>query len=635
MEHGFLKVAAGTPEIKVADTAFNAEKIAEMLFEAEKQGVELLVFPELSLTGCTARDLFFQTTLLEGALAGLETVLSASKRAASVLAFIGLPYLHEGKLYNAAAAIKGGKILGVVPKTHLSRSGDIFEPRYFATADGAPCETEILGQKAPFYTKLIFFSEGNFEVAAEIGEDLSAPVPPSSYHAQNGAAVIVNLSATPETVGKAERRRILVAAQSARLISGYVYAEAGGGESTTDSVYGGHNIIAENGTVLTESEKFKSGLAVSDIDLERICADRRKNSFPECAKDTGYIRVPFKSEQKKTALNRKVSKNPFIPESFEREKRAELILSVQSEGLKKRLLHTGCKKAFIGLSGGLDSALALLVAVRAFDKLKISRQNICAVTMPCEATTKTTENNAKGLAHALGADLKVINIKKSVKQHFEDIGHDQKIYDTAYENAQARERTQILMDMANKEGGLVVGTGDLSELALGWCTYNGDHMSMYGVNAGVPKTVARELIRAEAENLKGEAERILKSILDTPISPELIPGQEGKIGQRTEELVGPYALHDFFLYYSVRWGFTPEKIMFLAKEAFKDDYDAETIKRWLKKFYVRFFTQQFKRSCLPDGPKVGSVALSPRGSFVMPSDAAMALWIKDTEETKE
>ncbi len=627
MEYGFVKVGAATPKIKVADTVYNADSIAEAINNAEKQGIEVLALPEMCVTGYTVGDLLFQETLLCGALEALKTILSRTK-ATTVLAFLGMPYVYNQKLYNVAVAIKGGIVLGIIPKSFIPNYGEFSEMRYFTSANGDIKETEIFGATVPFNTKIIFKAKNNpkLTVAAEICEDLWVAIPPSSHHTQNGAVIIVNLSASDEVVGKSEYRRSLITSQSARGLCGYVYASAGEGESTTDLVFSGHNIIAEDGYILKESELFDSSIISSEIDLDKLSFERQRLNTFNSEKDSGYVTVYFDYVSKKSELTRKIDKNPFVHESFHAKKRAELILSLQCEGLKKRLLFVKSKKAMIGISGGLDSALAFLVTVRAFDKLGYDRKNIIGITMPCVATSDLTKSNAVKLIKALGAELRIIDIKESVSRHFKDIGQDENEYNTAYENAQARERTQILMDIANKEGGIVVGTGDLSELVLGWCTYGGDQMSMYGVNAGVPKTLVRHLIRAEAQRIGGEAGEALLSILDTPVSPELIPGKDGEIGQKTEDLVGPYELHDFFLYYTLRWGFKPEKILYLASQVFSGDYPPQTIKRWLNKFYVRFFSQQFKRSCMPDGVKVGSVGLSPRGDFKMPSDAEGVIW---------
>ena len=634
MKYGFVKVAAATPKIRVADVHYNGENIIRCIERAEKAGAELLVFPELCVCGYTCGDLFGQNVLLDGALAALKEIASATK-GKSMLVFVGVPVRLGGVLYNCAAALCGGKVLAFIPKRHLPNYAEFYEKRNFQPYVGENTRVEWEGEQVPFGHKILF-REANapdFTVAAELCEDLWVPAPPSVEHALAGASIIVNLSASDETAGKAEYRRLLVRAQSAKTVSGYVYADAGEGESTTDMVFAGHDMICENGEILAESEPFGEGLAVSEIDVEKLAFERRRiNTYYENSDASGYEVISFCACKGTGSLARTVARLPFVPQGEDAlGKRAELILSMQAQGLKKRLEHTNAQSAVIGISGGLDSALALLVTVRAFKALGKDLRDIVAVTMPCFGTTDKTLNNSLKLMQELGVTSRTVKIAESVRGHFKDIGHDEKVKNAAYENAQARTRTLVLMDIANDTNGLVVGTGDLSELALGWATYNGDHMSMYGVNASVPKTLVKYLIRHEAARLGGEAEKVLTDILNTEISPELLPPENGKIAQKTEELVGPYELHDFYLYYAIRWGFSPEKVFFLAKRAFAGAYGDETLKKWLVNFYKRFFSQQFKRSCLPDGVKIGSVALSPRGDWRMPSDACAALWLQEAQ----
>ena len=634
MKYGFVKAAAATPKIRVADVHYNGGNIIQLIERAEKAGAELLVFPELCVCGYTCGDLFGQNVLLDGCLAALSDIAAATK-GKSMLVFVGVPVRLSGVLYNCAAAVSGGKVLAFIPKRHLPNYAEFYEKRNFQPYKGENTRVELNGEQIPFGNKILFRESNHpdFTVAAELCEDLWVPAPPSVSHALAGANIIVNLSASDETAGKAEYRRLLVRAQSAKTVSGYVYADAGEGESTTDMVFAGHDMICENGEILAESEPFGEGLAVSEIDVEKLAFERRRiNTYYENSDASGYEIIPFSACKGIDSLTRKIARLPFVPQGEDAlGKRAELILSMQSEGLKKRLSHTNAKSAVLGISGGLDSALALLVTVRAFKALGKDLRDIVAVTMPCFGTTDKTLNNSLKLMQELGVTSRTVNIADSVRRHFKDIGHDEKVKNAAYENAQARTRTLVLMDIANDENGLVVGTGDLSELALGWATYNGDHMSMYGVNASVPKTLVKYLIRHEAARLGGEAEKVLTDILNTEISPELLPPENGKIAQKTEELVGPYELHDFYLYYAVRWGFSPKKVYFLAKKAFAGAYGDETLKKWLVSFYKRFFSQQFKRSCLPDGVKIGSVALSPRGDWRMPSDACAALWLAEAE----
>jgi NAD+ synthase (glutamine-hydrolysing) len=635
MRDGFIKVAAGTPKIKVADCRHNAEQIFSLIREASGQGVRVLVLPELCLTGYTCGDLFLHDTLIKGAEEALATVLKATSHL-DIVAALGLPVRQGHRLYNCAAVIHKGSILGVVPKTHLPNYGEFYEARWF---DAAPAQggcIELAGQQVWMDTKRLFSCKTmrDLVLGVELCEDLWAVTPPSETLAAAGATLILNLSASNEAVGKAEYRRALVTGQSARLVCGYIYAGAGEGESTTDTVFAGHSLIAENGVLLTE-RRFTTGLTVSEIDLDRLAYERRHMStFPkEAATDNVTV---FTQELATTTLTRHISPTPFVPEdATKRKARCDEILLIAALGLKQRLEHTNAKYAVVGLSGGLDSTLAILIAAVAMKLLDRPAGDILAVTMPCFGTTDRTRDNAVELAERLGATLRRIDISNCVKSHFKDIGHPMERQDVTFENAQARERTQVLMDLANQVDGLVVGTGDLSELALGWCTYNGDQMSMYGVNSSIPKTLVRHLVSFVAGDKAEEDKRlsaVLSDILDTPVSPELLPAVNGTIAQRTEDLVGPYELHDFFLYYFLRWGMPPRKILRLAEHAFARRYDRATILKWLRLFCRRFFSQQFKRSCMPDGPKVGSVALSPRGDLRMPSDASARLWLEELEE---
>ena len=640
MRDGFVKVAAGTPKIRVADCGYNAGQIIALMREAAAQGVKVLALPELCITGYTCGDLFLQPTLLDGAERALEQILEETE-GLDMLTALGMPVRYENKLYNCAAIIRSGKILGLIPKSHIPNYGEFYEGRWFA---GAPAEMQftfsLCGQTCvPFGRAQLFSCQAvpGLTIAVEICEDLWAIEPFSVRLAAMGATLILNLSASDEVAGKADYRRALVTGQSARLVCGYVYADAGEGESSTDLVFSGHNMIAENGTMLAE-QRFATGLTVSEIDVERLTYERRRmNTFPnqghrEDKLIQGMNVQGFLMKTADTPLTRPISPTPFIPaDAGHRAERCEEILTIAALGLKKRLEHTGASCAVVGLSGGLDSTLAILITAKAFDLLGRDRKGILAVTMPCFGTTRRTRSNAEVLAVELGADFREVNIGKAVEQHFADIGQSMEDQSVTFENAQARERTQVLMDLANQRGGLVIGTGDLSELALGWCTYNGDHMSMYAVNASIPKTLVRHLVAYEAERLGGPIGDVLRDILDTPVSPELLPPRDGEIAQRTEDLVGPYELHDFYLYYAVRWGFPPRKVLRLAQYALGDRYGRETLLKWLKNFYRRFFSQQFKRSCLPDGPKVGSVALSPRGDWRMPSDAAAKLWMDELE----
>ncbi len=635
MKHGFVKVAAVTPDIRVADVAYNKDQIISKLMEAAKEGAKVIVFPELCVTGYTCSDLFLQDVLLREAREAIVKIAEATKTV-DALVFVGAPLCVDGELYNVAVAMNRGKILGFTTKTFLPNYGEFYEMRQFRRGPEVARTISFEDQEIPFGPKLLFTSR-NMEalvVAAEICEDVWSPIPPSIEAAREGATVIVNCSASDETIGKSSYRESLIEGQSARLICGYIYANAGEGESTTDLVFGGHNIIAENGSTLAESKRFVNETIYTELDVNRILSERRKNTTFLTSKERNLMRIPFDIEIEDTKLTRFVSSRPFVPSVLsEREKRCEEILTIQAMGLKKRLAHAHAKSAVVGISGGLDSTLALLVMAKAFDALGMDRGGMVAVTMPCFGTTDRTYQNACKMSKKLGATLREIPIKDAVNQHFKDIGHDPEEHSVTYENGQARERTQVLMDVANQTGGLVIGTGDMSELALGWATYNGDHMSMYGVNASVPKTLVRHLVHYYADTCGDpELKEVLYDVLDTPVSPELLPPKDGKIAQKTEDLVGPYELHDFFLYYFLRFGYEPAKIYRLAQYAFASEYGDEIIYKWLSTFCRRFFAQQFKRSCLPDGPKVGTVALSPRGDWRMPSDACVASWLKDLED---
>ena len=634
MKNGFVKVAAATPDIRVADVEFNTQNIINVMEETQKNGAKILVFPELCVTGYTCSDLFDHSVLLKASRkALLEIAENTSDK--DMLVFVGAPLEVNGKLYNVAAAMNQGEILGFTTKTFLPNYGEFYEMRQFTPGPQTVREITFEGKKIPFGPQILFQAKGMEElvVAAEICEDVWSPVPPSIQAALEGATVIVNCSASDETIGKDTYRRALISGQSARLISGYIYANAGEGESTTDLVFGGHNIIAENGTVLKESSRYVNEIIYSEIDLQRITGERRKNTTFQPLDEETLVRVPFTVEETKTFLTRTFPKKPFVPSDEQtRAQRCEEILTIQAMGLKKRLAHTNARTAVVGISGGLDSTLALLVTARAFDMLGRDKKDIIAVTMPCFGTTDRTYQNACEMSKKVGATLIEVPIADAVNIHFRDIGHDPEDHSVTYENCQARERTQVLMDIANKTWGMVIGTGDLSELALGWATYNGDHMSMYGVNASVPKTLVRHLVKYTADDTKDEAlKNVLYDVLDTPVSPELLPPKDGDIAQKTEDLVGPYELHDFFLYFMLRFGYEPSKIFRIACMTFDGEYDKETIFKWLETFCRRFFSQQFKRSCLPDGPKVGTVALSPRGDWRMPSDACVAVWMKDLE----
>ena len=630
MIHGFIRACAVSPALRAADCAYNAQMTIEAMQRAAKSGVQLAVFPELGLTGYTCSDLFLQQPLQKAAEAALCAVLEAS-RELELVALVGLPVAISGKLYNCAAVLCRGKLLGLVPKTHIPNYGEFYERRHFCPAPRVTQSVPFAGQLVPFGTKLLFrcASMPAFTLAAEICEDLWAPLPPSTAHALAGATVIANLSASDETVGKADYRRALASQQSARLLCAYLYADAGHGESTTDMVFAAHDLICENGALLAESKPFSCGYACTELDLERMLAERCRNTTFEPLEDRDYWVVDFDLPVHRLKLTRPVSPTPFVPaDDAARAERCELILEMQADGLAKRIEHAHAKTAVIGISGGLDSCLALLVAVRAMKRLARPMTDILAATMPCFGTTHRTRSNAQLLCELLGVRFCEIPIAATVRSHFADIGQSESVHDVTYENGQARVRTLTLMDLANRTGGLVIGTGDLSELALGWATYNGDHMSMYGVNAGVPKTLVRHIVRYEAESAQSQAlSAVLLDILATPVSPELLPADEnGEIAQQTESLVGPYELHDFYLYYVLRFGFSPAKIYRLAQRALSERYSNEVLLHWLKNFYRRFFQQQFKRSCLPDGPKVGSVTLSPRGDWRMPSDASLSAW---------
>ena len=634
MKNGFVKVAAATPDIRVADVEFNTQNIINAMEEAQKNGAKILVFPELCVTGYTCSDLFDHSVLLKASKKALLEI-AENTNDKDMLVFVGAPLEVNGKLYNVAAAMNQGEIIGFTTKTFLPNYGEFYEMRQFTPGPQTVRKITFEGKKIPFGPQILFQAEGMEElvVAAEICEDVWSPVPPSIQAALEGATVIVNCSASDETIGKDTYRRALISGQSARLISGYIYANAGEGESTTDLVFGGHNIIAENGTILKESSRYVNEIIYSEIDLQRITGERRKNTTFQPLDEETLVRVPFTVEETKTFLTRTFPKKPFVPSDEQtRAQRCEEILTIQAMGLKKRLAHTNARTAVVGISGGLDSTLALLVTARAFDMLGRDKKDIIAVTMPCFGTTDRTYQNACEMSKKVGATLIEVPIADAVNVHFRDIGHDPEDHSVTYENCQARERTQVLMDIANKTWGMVIGTGDLSELALGWATYNGDHMSMYGVNASVPKTLVRHLVKYAADDTKDEAlKNVLYDVLDTPVSPELLPPKDGDIAQKTEDLVGPYELHDFFLYFMLRFGYEPSKIFRIACMTFDGEYDKETIFKWLETFCRRFFSQQFKRSCLPDGPKVGTVALSPRGDWRMPSDACVAVWMKDLE----
>ena len=637
MTDGFIKTAAGTIDVQVADVQTNTDTILARVRQADAAGVDLLTLPELCLTGYTCGDLFFSDCLLGAVEPALARILEQTAALSTVFT-VGLPLRFGGKLYNCAAVIHAGRLLGVVPKTYLPNYGEFYEQRQFSSASvlgGNIYDLTLCGQSVPFGTDLLFACAElpDYTFGVELCEDLWVPCPPSTRLTAGGAAIIANLSASDEVIGKADYRRMLVSATSARLACGYIYCSASPTESTQDMVFSRHHLIAENGTILAENEPFADAeLTITEIDVQRLMHERHRTTSYDAV--PGMRQIVFHQPLRRTQLTRPIAPNPFVPPYDDQLRaRAEAILRIQSQGLKKRIEHTHAKTVVLGISGGLDSTLALLVCVRAFDLCGRSRKQIQCVTMPCFGTTKRTKSNAVKLCEELGVSVQEVNITAAVRQHFADIGHDESVHDVTYENCQARERTQVLMDYAGQVGGLVVGTGDLSELALGWCTYNADHMSMYGVNASIPKTLVRWMIDSLIEYDTFHASTaVLRDILDTPISPELLPPDaEGRIAQQTEEIVGPYALHDFFLYYVLRCGFAPAKIYALACRAFEGDFDRAVILKWLRNFYRRFFTQQFKRSCLPDGVKVGSVCLSPRGDWRMPSDASAALWLAQVD----
>ena len=631
MKDGFFRIAAATPKIKVADCEWNENSIRNLMGECEAEGVGAVVFPELCLTGYTCGDLFRGRELIRGAERALGKLLEQTS-GMNLLAAVGLPVACGAERYNCAAVFCRGRLLGLAAKSNLPNYNEFYEARHFSPAPACR-EAFLCGQDVPLGNSLIFPCETipGLTVGVEICEDLWVPCPPSVNLAQAGATVLLNLSASDEVIGKAPYRRSLVKEQSARLLCAYAYADAGEGESTTDLIFTGHNILAEDGTLLAESRQFSLGITAADVDLERLEQDRlRMTTWKGGGK---AVRIPFSMQPPEFRLQRRFPRLPFVPDDQkELSERCEEILNMQAWGLRTRLEHTGAKRAVLGISGGLDSTLALLVTARAFDMLRLKRKGILAVTMPGFGTTSRTKGNAQRLADSVGAEFREIPIGKSVGQHFQDIGHNPEKRDVTYENAQARERTQILMDLANQCGGFVIGTGDLSEIALGWATYNGDIMSMYGVNSSIPKTLVRHLVHHAAKSSPGTLRTVLEDVLATPVSPELLRPENGKIAQKTESIIGPYELHDFFLYYALRFGFSPAKIYRMAARSFEGIFDAETVKKWLREFYRRFFANQFKRSCLPDGPKVGSVALSPRGDWRMPSDASVNLWMSELRE---
>ncbi len=642
MKNGFIKVAAATPHIQIADPAHNAGELIRLLKEADAKGAKLAVFPELCLSGCTAGDLFYQNRLLNGVLDGLSDFLKATAEIETV-AVIGIPLAVGARLYNCVAVCQQGKVLGIVPKTETMSRGEVPYSRWFASAEDAGKTIAAISPfgEVPFGTDLIFTCRevSDFRFACELGEDAQAAVPPSARHTAAGATIICCSAASTETVGKSKYRRRTIATRSADNNAGYLYASAGAGESTTDLVFGGHCMIYENGTMLAEKAPFASNdLVYTELDVERLAYERRRANRAKTS--APYRVIEFSLTVSETTLTRPVSAHPFLPdEDTARAARCEEILSIQSAGLAQRVVRAYAKKLVIGISGGLDSTLALLVMVRAIDALERPRKDILAVTMPCFGTTKRTKSNATVLCEELGVDFRCVDIFDAVKVHFRDIGHDPDVRNVTYENSQARERTQVLMDIANDCGGMVIGTGDLSELALGWATYNGDHMSMYGVNGAIPKTLVRHLVAHCADGYERDGRQAvadaLRDVLNTPVSPELLPADaDGNIAQKTEDLVGPYELHDFYLFYLLRYGYAPDKLYRLAKYAFKDAYKDATLLHWLSTLLRRFFNQQFKRSCLPDGPKVGSVGLSPRGDWQMPSDASSALWLCEVENLK-
>lgn len=639
MNFGFIRVAAAIPKLRVANCDYNAGEIIKIAKEAQSQGAQFVVFPELAITSYTCGDLFLQRTLQNEALNSLKVILTKTQSLDCVI-ILGMPLLINSRMYNCAVVIKAGSILGIVPKSYIPNYSEFYEVRWFCSGLGIENKTiDLLGETVPFGTDILFEAQNisGLSFGIEICEDLWVSIPPSSYQALNGATLLFNLSASNEIVSKHEYRENLIKMQSAKCAAAYVYTSSGPNESTTDLVFGGHALICEYGSLLVESERFsfEEQLITCDIDIERLVSERLKNSgFTQNVGEYEFRKVPFSIMELETErIQRRIDPQPFVPsDSTVRNKRCEEIFNIQTSGLGKRLKHTGIDKCVIGISGGLDSTLALLVIVKAYDRLGLDRKNIHAITMPGFGTSNNTLNNSLELMRLMKVTTYQIDIKEACMKHFADIGHDPSVYDVTYENVQARERTQILMDLANKIGGLVIGTGDLSELALGWCTYNGDHMSMYAVNTGVPKTLVKYLVQWAADNVfENETSKVLLSVLDTPISPELLPTDEaGQIQQKTEDIVGPYELHDFFLYHLVRYGAVPSKIFAMAKQAFEDKYSEEFIEKWLKTFLKRFFGQQFKRSCMPDGPKVGSISLSPRGDWRMPSDADVSEWLKNS-----
>jgi NAD+ synthase (glutamine-hydrolysing) len=627
MNHGYLKVASATPVIKVASCDYNADKIIEIIKSAHEQGVKLIVFPELCITGYTCHDLFFQKELIDKSIKALNKIVLECA-SVEIIAIVGLPVVCKEKLYNCGAVVYKGDILGIIPKTFLHSHGELFETRYFSSAQEINTTISINGKEYPFGKNILFECESmnSFKLAVEICEDLWVAESPSLKHTRAGATVVANLSTSSEFVGKDSYRKDLVKNQSKKNFCGYIFSDSGEGESTTDMVYSAHNIICETGKVLAESELFKNEMIITDLDLDLISSKRQKTTTFYLNDANLYQIVKFKMNITQNDLDRKIDKNPFIPDNADMPKRCELILNIQAYGLKKRIEHVNSKKLIIGVSGGLDSTLALLVAAKTMDLLNKSRKDILAVTMPCFGTSKRTLENAKKLIVEIGADFMEIDIKDTVLSHFKDINQNIDDHDVTYENAQARIRTLVLMDLANKHGGFVLGTGDLSELALGFATFGGDHLSMYNVNASVPKTIMRHIIDDEAKKYSKDLSDLLHDILDTPVSPELLPTEKGEISQKTENIVGPYELNDFFLYYVIHCGFSPDKIYRIAQHALGDVYSSKEILKWLKIFYKRFFAAQFKRSCMPDGPKVGSVCLSPRGDFRMPSDIDIHIW---------
>lgn len=638
MKDGFIKVAAASPNLRVADCEYNTVEILNAIDQADDRNVKVLVFPELCITGYTCGDLFLQDLLLTKSEEALNYILENTRHTEMVIV-LGMPLMVANSLYNAAVFCQAGSIRMVIPKTVIPNYQEFYEGRYFSKGVDIPYGITLCGQETMFGTHQIMVCDTIPEllIAGEICEDMWVPDSPAISHVLHGATLVCNPSASDEIATKAAFRRNLVSIHSAKLVSAYIYADAGMDESSQDLVYSGHDIIAENGSILAESDLFTTGLTVADIDIKRIAAERRKiNTFANltgCVKDDdAYAYIPFTLDIEETDIERKFSKTPFVPvDDAVKNERCEEIITLQAMGLRKRLAHTGSKSAVLGLSGGLDSTLALLVTVKAYDILGYDHSDIISVTMPGFGTTDRTYQNAIDLARSLGTTVKEISIVDAVRQHFKDIDQDENNHDVTYENSQARERTQILMDIANKVGGMVIGTGDMSELALGWATYNGDHMSMYGVNASIPKTLVRFLVRWYADNTDESTAKVLYDVLDTPVSPELLPPKDGKIAQKTEDIVGPYELHDFFLYYMLRFGYSPSKIFRIALKAFEGDYEGGEILKWMKTFYRRFFSQQFKRSCVPDGPKVGTVALSPRGDLRMPSDACANLWLKELD----